>query len=127
MERISRKEVMKAARAFGTALSESEGFKALKRAEEAFRKNKEARDLLSSYQTRQRFLQMARMRGKDLSDIEMAELKNLEVQANTNALIRNFAESSQVFQETMRNLNTEISSLLGIDFSANSSSGGGCC
>ncbi len=127
MERISRKEVMKAARDFGAALSDCREVLALKQAEEAFRKNKEARDLLSSYQTRQRFLQMARMRGKGLPDIEMAELRHLEAKVNTNDLIRNFVGSSRAFQETMRNLNTEISGLLGIDFSANSRSGGGCC
>ena len=127
MERITRDEVMRAARDFGAALFECKELKTLKQTEEAFQKNKEARDLLSSYQTRQRFLQMARMRGKGLPDDEMAELKNLEIKVNTNALIKNFVENSQAFQQTMRNLNTEISGLLGIDFSANSRSGGGCC
>ena len=118
---------MRAAKDFGAALSDCKEVQALKQAEAAFRKNKEARDLLSSYQTRQRFLQMARMRGKGLPDDEMAELRTLEAKVNSNALIRNFVENSQAFQETMRNLNTEISGLLGIDFSANSRSGGGCC
>jgi len=127
MERITRDEVMRAARDFGAALFECKELKTLKQTEEAFQKNKEARDLLSSYQTRQRFLQMARMRGKGLPDDEMAELKNLEAKVNSNALIKNFVENSQAFQQTMRNLNTEISGLLGIDFSANSRSGGGCC
>ena len=118
---------MRAARDFGAALSDCKEVLALKQAEGAFRKNKEARDLLSSYQTRQRFLQMARMRGKGLPDIEMAELRTLEAKVNSNALIRNFVENSRAFQEAMRNLNTEISGLLGIDFSSNSRSGGGCC
>ena len=127
MERITRDEVMRTARDFGAALSDCKEVLALKQAEGAFRKNKEARDLLSSFQTRQRFLQMARMRGKGLPDDEMAELRNMEAKVNSNALIRNFVANSQAFQETMRNLNTEISGLLGIDFSANSRSGGGCC
>ena len=106
-------------------LSECEEQKALKQAEEAVRVNKDLQDILSSYQTRQRFFQMARMRGKVLSDEDNAELKSLEAKVNSTALIANLLENRQLFQETMKNLNSEISGLLGIDFASNSSTG--CC
>ncbi|MCX5835104.1 MAG: YlbF family regulator [Deltaproteobacteria bacterium] len=126
MESVTRKEVMRVAKDFGAALFESKEHKALKQAEAAFRNNKEARSLLSDYQLRQRVVQMARMRGAGVPEEEMTALNKLEAKVKSDALIKNLIERREKFQEKMRTLNTEISGLLGIDFSANSSTGG-CC
>ena len=126
MESVTRKEVMRVAKDFGAALFESKERKALKQAEADFRNNKEARSLLSDYQLRQRVVQMARMRGAGVPEEEMVELNKLEAKVKSDALIKNLIERREKFQEKMRTLNTEISGLLGIDFSANSSTGG-CC
>ncbi|MEN6423081.1 MAG: YlbF family regulator [Smithella sp.] len=127
MERASREDVIKASREFGEALSRCSEIKALIKAQEAYQKNKKTRELVSEYTRWQRLAQMQNMRGTGLSQEQMAELNRLESELNSNLLIKNFNEARKMFQETMINLNAEISGLLGIDFSANSFTGGGCC
>ncbi len=126
MERITRKEVVRAAKDFGSALFECQERKALKKAEEAFRNSNETRRILSDYQFKQRDLQMAHIRGAAISEEDRIALDKLETEVRANPLINDLMEKRKQFQETMKSLNTEISGLLGIDFSANSSTGG-CC
>jgi cell fate (sporulation/competence/biofilm development) regulator YlbF (YheA/YmcA/DUF963 family) len=126
MERITRAEVMRAAKEFGEALFVSKEMQALKQTEEDFEKNEEARRLLSAYRIQQRLLQMARTNEVAVREEEMAAFHNLEAKVKNDALVQNLIERRKIFQETMKSLNMEISGLLGIDFSANSSTGG-CC
>ena len=126
MERITRKEVMKAAKDFGEALFQCKERKALKKAEEAFRNDKDAPSLLTDYQFKQRDLQRARMRGARVPEGAMTELNKLEAEIKANTLIKDVMERRERLQETMQTLNMEISGQLGIDFAGNSSTGG-CC
>ncbi|MEN6509571.1 MAG: YlbF family regulator [Smithella sp.] len=128
MESVTMNAVIKASRDFGAALSKCKEVKSLKQANEAIYKNKEARNLLAEFQRWQRLSQMQILRGTGLTPEQAEELKNIELKVNSNPIVQNLVASTRAFQETMQDLNAEISGLLGIDFSANSrTGGGGCC
>lgn len=123
---MTRSMVIEAAREFGEVLADCDECRALEKAEEALRKDKEARELISEYQSIQYSIQMARMWGRKVEKGKIDELKRLEAKINSNQIIKNLLDAQKRLQEMLRNINTEISDLLGIDFAANSGSGG-CC
>ena len=125
MEVVAYDQVMEAAREFGRALADCEECRAVEKAQEALRKDGEARRLLSEYQSMPHSIQMAKMWGRRGPKDELDELKKLEEKIDNNPLIKNFSEAQKNFQEMLGNLNAEISGLLGVDFVANSSTG--CC
>lgn len=124
MEFITRTEVMDAAREFGKALADCEECRAVEEAQQALQKDREARRLLSDYQSGQRSIQMARMWGR-IAKNELKELKNLEAKVKSNQTIKNLMDAQKRLQEMLVSLNAEISNILGIDFASNSSAG--CC
>jgi len=126
MEVITTTKVMETAREFGEALANCEECLAVERAEEALRKDSQARKLLSDYQSTQRSVQMARMWGGRIAKDELDGLRSLEAKINSNQIIKNLLDAQKRLQEMLGNLNTEISDLLGIDFASNSTVGG-CC
>jgi len=125
MEVIARSKVMEAAREFGEALADCEERRLVEETQEALRKDRETRELLSEYQSAQRSIQRTQMWGGKVDKDELDEFKNLEAKINSNQFIKNLLDAQKRLQEMLGNLNTEISGLLGIDFAANSSSG--CC
>jgi len=126
MEVITRTKVMEAAREFGKALADCEECRAVEEAQQALRKDREARELLSSYQLTQSSIQRARTWGGGVTKNELDELKKLETKISSNHIIKNLLDAQRRLQETLGNLDTEVSNLLGIDFASNSSVGG-CC
>jgi cell fate (sporulation/competence/biofilm development) regulator YlbF (YheA/YmcA/DUF963 family) len=126
MEVMTRTKVMETAREFGEALANCEECRAVEQAEEALRKDREARELLSNYQLTQSSIQRARMWGGRIPKEELDRLKDLEAKINSNPVIKKLLDAQKRLQEMLGNLNTEISNLLGIDFASNSSVGG-CC
>jgi len=126
MEVMTRTKVMETAREFGEALANCEECLAVERAQEALRKDTQARKLLSDYQSTQRSVQMARMWGGRIPKEELDRLKDLETKINSNPVIKNVLDAQKRLQAMLGNLNAEISDLLGIDFVSNSSAGG-CC
>lgn len=125
MEVITKAEVMEAAREFGEALADCEECRAVEQAQEALRNDREARKLVSDYQSTQRSIQMARMWGRRIPEEELDQLKDLEAKINSNPVVKNLLDAQKRLQEMLANLNAEISDLLGIDFASNSSAG--CC
>lgn len=123
MEIVTRTEVMDAAEEFGKALADCEECRAVEEALEALSIDREANKLLSDYQSIQRSIQMAQMWGRGVA---RDELDKFEAKINSNQIIKNHLDAQKRLQEMLGNLNTEISSLLGIDFASNSSVGG-CC
>jgi cell fate (sporulation/competence/biofilm development) regulator YlbF (YheA/YmcA/DUF963 family) len=126
MEVITKTKVMETAREFGKALANCEEYLAVERAEDALRKDSQARKLLSDYQSTQRSVQMARMWGGRIAKDELDGLRSLEAKINSNQIIKNLLDAQKRLPEMLGNLNTEISDLLGIDFASNSTVGG-CC
>lgn len=126
MEVITRNEVIEAAREFGEALADCEECRAVKQAQEALRKDRGARKLISDYQSIQSSIQMARMWNKKIAQDELNELMRLETEINSNPIIQSFVNAQKRLREMLVNLNEEVSGLLGIDFASNSTVGG-CC
>jgi len=125
MELMTRTKIMEAAREFGQSLADREECRAIEEAQQALRKDREARELLSDYQSAQRSIQMSQMWGGRIAKDELNELKSLEAKVKTNQIIKSLLDAQKSLQEMLGDLNTEISGLLGIDFASNSSSG--CC
>lgn len=125
MEGITTSSVVEAAEEFGEALADCEECRAVKQAQEALRRDREAGKLLSDYQLIQRSIQMALMRGKTIAKDELDEFRELEAKINSNPIINNLSDAQKRLQEMLGTLNAEISNLLGIDFASNS--GAGCC
>lgn len=126
MEVITRTKVMETAREFGEALADCEECRAVEEAQQALRKDREARELLSSYQLTQSSIQRARMWGGRVPKDELDKLRGLETKIISNQIIKNLLDAQKRLQEMLGNLDTEVSNLLGIDFASNSSVGG-CC
>ena len=127
MEVITKTKVTKAAREFGEALANCAECRALEEAQEALRKDREARELLSAHQLTQRSIQMAQMGGREVPKDKLEEFNSLAAEINSNATIGNLSDAQKRLQEMLANLNAEISDLLGIDFASNSGTGSGCC
>jgi cell fate (sporulation/competence/biofilm development) regulator YlbF (YheA/YmcA/DUF963 family) len=125
MEVMTRTKVIEAAREFGKELADCEECRAVEEAQQTLRKDREARELLSDYQSMQRSIQRAQMWGGRTAKDELNELKSLEAKVRSNQIIKSLLDAQKNLQEMLGNLNTEVSSLLGIDFASNSSSG--CC
>lgn len=125
MQVITRTKVMEAAREFGEALADCEECRVVEEAQQALRKDKEARELLSDYQSTQRSIQMSQMWGERMAKDELNELRSLEAKINSNQFIKNLLDAQKRLQEMLGSLNAEVSNLLGIDFASNSSAG--CC
>jgi cell fate (sporulation/competence/biofilm development) regulator YlbF (YheA/YmcA/DUF963 family) len=126
MQESTRTEVMKAAKAFGKALAGGEAYAAIASAEESLKHDREAQDLLRNYQIHQRAVQMAQMWQGSPRAEDLDALTRLETQINAHQIIQTLFEAQKKLQTTVDTLNTEISSLLGIDFASNSRAGG-CC
>lgn len=123
---MTKTKVMEAAREFGEALADCQECQRVEEAQESLRKDREARELLSNYQSIQRSIQMARMWGGKTAKDELEELRGLEAKINSNRIIQNLLDAQKRLQEMLGNLNAEVSGLLGIDFASNSNAGG-CC
>ena len=126
MQESSRKEVMQAAKAFGQALAKSDAYAALTSAQQTLRKDRQAQNLLSQYQTIQQAVQAAFMWKQIPNAQDMDALKRLETELSTHQTLQTFFEAQQNLKTTVETLNAEISGLLGIDFASNSKVGG-CC
>lgn len=126
MEVITRTKVMEAAREFGKELADCEECRAVEEAQQALRKDREAREILSNYQSMQRSIQMSQMWGGKMAKDELNELRSLEAKLESNQIIKSLLDAQKNLQEMLGNLNAEVSGLLGIDFASNSSTGG-CC
>lgn len=125
MEVITKAKVMEAAREFGETLADCEECRAVEQAREALRNDREARELVSDYQSTQRSIQMARMWGESIPEEELDRLKDLGAKINSNPIVKNLLDAQKRLQEMLASLNAEISDLLGLDFASNS--GTGCC
>ncbi|GAK56663.1 hypothetical protein U27_03626 [Candidatus Vecturithrix granuli] len=126
MQEYTRKDVMQAAKTFGKALAESEASIALTAAQHALKKDRQAQNLLSEYQTLQQAVQTAFMWKQIPHAQDMDALQRLEIEINTHPTLRALFDAQQQLKTTVETLNTEISDLLGIDFASNSRVGG-CC
>ena len=107
-------EIEKTAQEFSTKLAETETFKTLKQKRKNIRKDKEARNLLNSFETKQEECQNKQANG-NLTREDLQQLKQLRRKMNNNDLIAEYQKAIGDFQEVCQESVQQLSSLMGMD------------
>ncbi len=64
---------------------------------------------------------------KEVTEDDLKELRTLQSQVQSNQTIQEFDNAQQAAIQYLREINQEISNLIGIDFSSLARRSGGCC
>lgn len=124
-QRAVEAEVFMAAETFGTVLRASPEFAALQRAGDALRADAEANAAIDALGRRQAGLRMQTMFGM-ISETEAADLKRLQAEMLACPTVVAYVVAQTALQSVCTETANVISGQIGIDFAANSRSGG-CC
>jgi cell fate (sporulation/competence/biofilm development) regulator YlbF (YheA/YmcA/DUF963 family) len=118
-------EALAAARAFGTALKASKEFGALIAADEAIGRDPAAEVAITAFNSLQQELRAEITMGV-LQDAQRAELDQRQQAMTAVPSISAYLAAMGAFQAVCRDTASIVSAEIGIDFAANSRSGG-CC
>jgi cell fate (sporulation/competence/biofilm development) regulator YlbF (YheA/YmcA/DUF963 family) len=121
-------EITEAATVLAENLLHSKPLTAYKSAEKQFNENDEAFGLYQKLARMQGELH-ARQHSGELTEEDIREMRALQQQFQSNPLVQELGEAQQGVQDFLKEINSEISGLLGVDFAALSRrcGGGGCC
>lgn len=123
--RAAEAEVLMAAETFGTALRASAEFAALLRAGRALEADAEATAAIEAFGRRQAELRMQLMFGT-ITEAEAADLDRLEAAMLACPSVAAYVVAQTAFQAVCVESAAVVSGQIGVDFAANSRSGG-CC
>ncbi len=118
-------EVRTAARAFGAALKSSNEFTALLAADEAVATDAEANAAIAAFEQLQQDLR-AEITVGVLTDAHRADLERSQQAMLSVPTVAAYAAAMSAFQDVCRDTASVVTAEIGIDFAANSRSGG-CC
>ena len=118
-------EALAAARSFGTALKASKEFVALVAADEAIGRDPSAEAAITAFNSLQQELRAEITMGV-LQDSQRAELDQRQQAVTAVPSISAYLAAMAAFQAVCRDTASIVSAEIGIDFAANSRSGG-CC
>lgn len=118
-------EVRTAARAFGAALKSSNEFTALLAADEAVATDAEANAAIAAFEQLQQDLR-AEITVGVLTDAHRADLERSQEAMLGVPTVAAYAAAMSAFQDVCRDTASVVTAEIGIDFAANSRSGG-CC
>ena len=117
--------VERAAREFAHTLRASPHIAAFWEAKVRLDAEEEAQDLLVELQQRQQTLMFKQQNGSGITQEEIDALRRLQGEAQRNATIVAYVQAQQQAQAFLPEVNMQISQLLGFDFGALASAGGG--
>ncbi len=118
-------EVRTAARAFGAALKSSNEFHALLAADEAVATDAEANAAIAAFEQLQQDLR-AEITVGVLTDAHRADLERSQEAMLGVPTVAAYAAAMSAFQDVCRDTASVVTAEIGLDFAANSRSGG-CC
>lgn len=118
-------EVRTAARAFGAALKSSNEFTALLAADEAVATDADANAAIAAFEQLQQDFR-AEITVGGLTDAHRADLERSQEAMLSVPTVAAYAAAMSAFQDVCRDTASVVTAEIGIDFAANSRSGG-CC
>ena len=107
-------------------LAQSEAFLRFKAAEAKLNADQEAQLLLTEFSELQRKIRTQRQ-SDAISEIDIKRLRALQNAIGTNDTIQDYELMKELAVAFLREVNQEISQLLGIDFASLTRRSGGCC
>lgn len=107
-------------------LAQSEPFFRYKAAEEKLNADHEALKILKDLSEIQQKIRAKQYSGP-VSEEDLKRLRTLKSAVNTNDTIREYELAQEVAVAFLREVNQEISNLIGIDFASLTRRSGGCC
>jgi cell fate (sporulation/competence/biofilm development) regulator YlbF (YheA/YmcA/DUF963 family) len=131
METISDQNTLSAnlletASALAENLIHAEPFVRFQEAERRLQTDQEARQLLAELSELQQKIRTAQL-SKVIADIDIKRLRELQSAINSNDIIQEYDWTQEKAIAFLREVNQEISQLLGIDFASLTRRPGGCC
>ena len=123
--RAAEADALTSATAFGAVLQSSPEFAALLAANEVLDSDPVAAAAIKAFNSRQEALRVELMMGV-VPDAQRAELERLQAAMYSVPSIASYVTATETFQAVCRETAAVISAHIGIDFAANSRSGG-CC
>lgn len=119
-------QLLEASSALAENLVQSEPFLRFKAAENTLNADPEALQLLKEFSELQQ-----KLRNQQLSSVieesDIQRLRELQSKISTNETIQNYGLAQELAVAFLREVNQEISQLLGIDFASLTRRSGGCC
>lgn len=125
--------IIEKAQELGDLISNSQELEAIKKAEEAMYNDSTANELIQEFQKKQVAANNAHMNGEEVSEDLMKELEEIQNKMQDNALISNYLDAQDKFNQILQSVNYIISKALNggddCDCGSDCSSGcgGGCC
>lgn len=107
-------------------LLQSEPFLRYKAAERKLQKDSEAQQLLTDLSEMQQKIRELQYTGV-ISETDLKRLRALQNAEGTNDVIQEYGLAQELAITLLREVNQEISNLLGIDFASLTRRSGGCC
>ena len=108
------------------SLLQSEPFLRLHQAEQIVQTNPEAIKLLSEFSTLQKQFQSTRLSGS-IAEGDIQRFREVQSEIGMNEVIQEQRLAQELAIALLRQVNQEITQLLGIDFGALTRRSGGCC
>ncbi|MFW5995739.1 MAG: YlbF family regulator [Halanaerobiaceae bacterium] len=104
--------IMEKAKTLGQELAESEEYEQLKDAEEKMYEDEDAKNLLDSFESAQKRMQMAQANGQQPGPSQQQKLQTLQSQMQDNGMIKSYMEAQKQFNQVMKTVNQVISEQL---------------
>ena len=118
--------MLEATSSLAVNLAQSEAFLRFKAAEAKLNADQEAQLLLTEFSELQRKIRTQRQ-SDAISEIDIKRLRALQNAIGTNDTIQDYELMKELAVAFLREVNQEISQLLGIDFASLTRRSGGCC
>lgn len=118
--------MLEATSSLAVNLAQSEAFLRFKAAEAKLNADQEAKLLLTEFSELQRKIRTQRQ-SDAISEIDIKRLRALQNAIGTNDTIQDYELMKELAVAFLREVNQEISQLLGIDFASLTRRSGGCC
>jgi cell fate (sporulation/competence/biofilm development) regulator YlbF (YheA/YmcA/DUF963 family) len=104
--------VIEKAKTLGEALKASKEYNDLNAAEKKMQTDEVASKLLKELQAKQRLMQMNQMQGKNISQAEINEIRELQEKVQQFPVIQEFNKANQRFNELLQSVNMVIQEAL---------------
>ncbi len=113
---------------FGLAIINSDEYQAFQKAQDNLDKNTDAQELIQEFQQKQMEVYQARQNGEEVTEENMATVKDLQDQMLENENIKTFLVSKQKYEKFMATINRNLMKTVGLVLGDAGSSGpsGGC-
>lgn len=107
-------------------LIQSEAFLKLKQAEQALNENEKATTLLNDFEKlRQKIV--ADQNNGNFSESDLTQFRGLQMEIAENEVIQEYNQAQESAKELLKDVNQEISQIIGVNFATLAQRSSGCC